>query len=188
MADWSYDDIQGLLAASRATSDAAEAHGTLAGALCAAPGGYRAEDWFGEILPEGSQPGSSAEATLRAIFTSTDEALHSRAMEFEMLLPDDDEPLDQRAAALGSWCQGFLYGLGSSHIRDVRELPGDAGEVVRDLIEITRVSVDVTDGLESNETAYAELVEFVRVGVQLVYENLAPLRAATPRPPDEVLH
>ena len=33
---------------------------------------------------------------------------------------------------------------------------------------------------DSNESAYAELVEFVRVGVQLLFEELAPARRAPP--------
>jgi uncharacterized protein YgfB (UPF0149 family) len=106
-----------------------------------------------------------------------------------MLLPDDECAIDQRAAALGAWCQGFLYGLGSSRLGDTAKLPGEAGEIVRDLMEITRVGVDGRDSQESNESAYAELVEFVRVGVQLLFEDLAPLREP-PRAaePPQVLH
>ena len=70
---------------------------------------------------------------------------------------------------------------------DARTLPGEAGEIVRDLSEITRVGVDAEDSLESNEGAYAELVEFVRVGVQLLFEELEPLRAQPPRC-DDALH
>ena len=40
---------------------------------------------------------------------------------------------------------------------------------------------------ESDETAYAELVEFVRVGVQLLYEELAAVRHA-PLPAAAPLH
>jgi len=36
--------------------------------------------------------------------------------------------------------------------------------------------VDASQGEESNEAAYAELVEFVRVGVQLLFEELGALR------------
>jgi uncharacterized protein YgfB (UPF0149 family) len=36
--------------------------------------------------------------------------------------------------------------------------------------------VDAAQGEESNEAAYAELVEFTRVGVQLLFEELAALR------------
>ena len=40
---------------------------------------------------------------------------------------------------------------------------------------------------EANENAYAELVEFVRVGVQLLFEELADARAPA-APADAPLH
>ena len=103
------------------------------------------------------------------------------------LLPSDAQSLESRTAALAQWCQGFLYGLGSGSIPDVGGLPGDVGEIVRDLTEITRAGVDDGDGEESNEGAYAELVEFVRVGVQLLFEELAPVRHS-PLPDAAPLH
>ncbi len=48
---------------------------------------------------------------------------------------------------------------------------------MKDFDEITRVGVDGGDSEEHNESAYVELVEFVRVGVQLVFDELAVLRA-----------
>jgi hypothetical protein len=41
---------------------------------------------------------------------------------------------------------------------------------------------------EQNESAYAELVEFVRVGVQIVFEELESLRAPQPEQPEPPLH
>ena len=95
---------------------------------------------------------------------------------FEPLLPADDQPIGARTAALAQWCQGFLYGLGAGGITDASGLPADTGEIVRDFTEISRAGVDETQDEESNEAAYAELVEFVRVGVQLLFEELAELR------------
>jgi uncharacterized protein len=171
----SYAEIQRVLADERSMTDAAEAHGTLAGALCTASA-YRFEDWLQEILPEGRAHALSTSA-LRALYFVTSETLAGADMTFEPLLPDDDQPLDERTAALSQWCVGFLYGLGSGSIPDVAKLPGEAGEVVQDFDEITRVGVDSGDSEEQNESAYAELVEFVRVGVQLVFEELGALRA-----------
>ena len=169
-----YDYIQQLLLQERSLADAAEAHGTLAGCLCAVQG-YRLEDWLREILPEGrATPGTTA--ALEELFTATTAALLQPDMEFELLLPADEQPIEVRTAALAQWCQGFLYGLGAGAVPDVSELPGEVGEVVRDFIEISRAGVDSTQDEESNEAAYAELVEFVRVGVQLLYEELGVLR------------
>jgi uncharacterized protein YgfB (UPF0149 family) len=48
---------------------------------------------------------------------------------------------------------------------------------VRDFIEISHAGVEEEASDEANEAAYAELVEFVRVGVQLLFEELGVARA-----------
>jgi uncharacterized protein YgfB (UPF0149 family) len=88
-----------------------------------------------------------------------------------------NQPLNGRANALALWCTGFLYGLGTGHISDLEALNGDVGEIVRDFTEISRASGDDADADESNEQAYAELVEFIRVAAQVVFEELLPLRS-----------
>ena len=179
-----YAEIQQALDEAHSLADAAEAHGTLTGGLCAAVA-YRFEDWLLEILPEGAAAPAGTQA-LQQLFTATGAALSEPQMEFAPLLPEDGAPIDVRAEALGAWTRGFLYGLGSGTLADARALCGDAGEVVRDLTEITHAGVDEAESAESNEGAYAELVEFVRAGVQLLFDELAPLRRKPPAP--EPLH
>ncbi len=180
-----YADIEQLLSRERSLTEAAEAHGTLVGCLCALAD-FSFQDWLREILPEGRADAAAAD-TLYGLYTATAAALEQTDMEFEPLLPSDAQPLALRTTALAQWCQGFLYGLGSGSITDASGLPGDVGEIVRDLTEITRAGVDDEQGEDSNEGAYAELVEFVRVGVQLLFEELAPLRHA-PLPDPAPLH
>jgi uncharacterized protein YgfB (UPF0149 family) len=169
----SFNDLQRVLIQTHALTDAAEAHGTLVGSLCSTP--CSLVDWLADILPEGKADPASA-ASLREIFDATAGGLREGMLQFRPLLPDDEEPLDERTAALGEWCQGFLYGLGAGVRPDPDTLQGEAAEILRDLTEITHVGVDPQDGSETNEQAFAELVEFVRVGVQLLYEQLQPLR------------
>jgi uncharacterized protein YgfB (UPF0149 family) len=176
-----YARIQHLLSESAAVTDPAEAHGTLAGALCAA-GGYRLEDWLAEIAPAGG-----GSVLLRDVYAETREALTGTQMQFELLLPDDEQPIELRTEALTLWCNGFVYGLGSSGAADPQRLPGDVGEIVRDLAQIMRAGVDDKEGIEANEAALAELVEFVRVGVQVIFEELGALRQPPP-PPGVPLH
>ena len=177
-----FDQIQRLLIDAHAHAEAAEAHGTLAGALCAAPG-YRLEDWLAEILPEGAAS-AAVEAGLAGLFDETRDALLEAQLELQLLIPDDEQPLAARTEALALWCNGFLYGLGTNGSGDPAALPGDAGEVVRDFTEISRAGVDDADGPEANEEALVHLVEFVRMGVQLVCEELGVLRPpAAPPPP-----
>ena len=82
-----YAEIQRVLTDQRSLADAAEAHGTLAGCLCAAVG-YRFEDWLQEILPEGRADGLST-AALRALYVDTAGSLEGSEMEFELLLPEE---------------------------------------------------------------------------------------------------
>jgi uncharacterized protein YgfB (UPF0149 family) len=174
-----YEQIQQVLMQAHSLTDAAEAHGTLAGCLCSTVA-YRFEDWMLEILPDGAA-NSGATGVLLELFRSTSADLGEAQMQFAPLLPDDEEPIEARASALGAWCQGFLYGLGTSSLGDAAQLQGDVGEVVRDLTQITQVAADSAESLESNEGAYAELVEFVRAGVQLLFDELEPLRQESSR-------
>ncbi len=169
----------------RAVTEPAEAHGSLAGALCATDA-YGVDDWLAEILPEGMVPDEAAVASLRELYEATRAALMGAQMQFDLLMPDDDEPVQMRAEALTLWCNGFVYGLGSGGAPDPERLPGDAGEIVRDLAQITHAGVDEREGIEANEAALAELVEFVRVGVQLVFEELGAMRQPPPPRPSRL--
>ena len=171
-----FKDFEDVLAAAGSLADAAEAHGSLCGALCAmAP--YRMQDWVNEILPDGTALPDESAAVIERVFMATSTSFGEQGMEFEPLLPDDESPLNGRANALALWCTGFLYGLGTGSISDLDALSGDVGEIVREFTEISRATGDDADADESNEQAYAELVEFIRVAAQVVFEELLPLRS-----------
>jgi uncharacterized protein YgfB (UPF0149 family) len=138
-----FNELQRALTQSHALTDAAEAHGTLVGSLCAT--GCSLDEWLAEILPEG-RAGNDAAASLQAVFNATTGSLGDTDMSFQPLLPPDEDPIADRTSALGEWCQGFLYGLGVGvAVPDVSELQGDAAEVLRDMTEITHVDVDPED-------------------------------------------
>ena len=175
MADIRFKDFEDVLAAAGSLADAAEAHGSLCGALCSMSP-YKMQDWVNEILPDGASLSDESAAMIERVFTATAASFGEQGMEFEPLLPDDEQPLNGRANALALWCTGFLYGLGTGQISDLEALNGDVGEIVRDFTEISRATGDDADADESNEQAYAELVEFIRVAAQVVFEELLPLR------------
>jgi uncharacterized protein len=176
MSDIRFKDFEDVLATAGSLADAAEAHGSLCGALCSMSP-YKMQDWLNEILPDGSGLSEESSAMLERVFTATATSFGEQGMEFEPLLPDDESPLSGRANALALWCTGFLYGLGTGRSSDLEGLNGDVGEIVRDFTEISRATGDDADSDESNEQAYAELVEFIRVAAQVVFEELLPLRS-----------
>jgi len=182
-----FKDFEDVLAAAGSLADAAEAHGSLCGALCSvAP--YRVQDWMNEILPDGISLSEESAAMLERVFAVTAAAFGEQSMSFEPLLPDDEQPLTGRAHALALWCSGFLYGLGTGQLSDLQSLKGEVGEIVRDFGEISRATGDDAESDEANEQAYAELVEFIRVGAQVVFEELLPLREQVYPEPPQRLH
>jgi uncharacterized protein YgfB (UPF0149 family) len=149
---------------------------------------YSLQDWINEILPDGAALSEESAAMLERVFTATASSFGEQGMRFEPLLPDDEEPLNGRANALALWCTGFLYGLGTGQIADLEALNGDVGEIVRDFTEISRATGDDAEADDSNEQAYAELVEFIRVAAQVVFEELLPLRRQVYQTTQQRLH
>jgi uncharacterized protein len=163
---------------------AAEAHGCLVGALCTTQH-YPMERWLEEIIPdEDRRVDDDSQQALRLLYSDTLNALRGEEMDFEALLPGDDVPLTVRAGGLSQWCQGFLYGFGSTGATNEKgpkqdDLPANVNEILSDLTHIGRASVEIEgDGEnDSEEEAYAEVVEYVRVGVQLIHDELVPAQA-----------
>jgi len=168
-----------------ASADAAEAHGSYCGLLCGLGNGAEAA-WLADTLVESAAdvPANAAVARqtgelLAALAASTRAALAGADMDFQPLLPDDAEPLAERVDSLAQWCQGFNHGLFvAGRIGDAEaELgSGNTAEIVRDFGEMAQVSVGDEEADAEGEAAYAELVEYVRVSVQLVYEELSAVR------------
>ncbi len=179
MSSTSFSELDRSLRRAGAHIDAPECHGALCGALCAP--GSDTDVWIAHTL-DGLDANDTVVREVRRELETMAATLHRRLREgdlsFEPLLPDDEAPLADRAAALGEWCEGFLFGAGSARIEQFDRLPDTAQEVFRDLVEIARVGVPV-DGDESDEAAYYELVEYLRAGTQLVFDELNPAPEAT---------
>jgi hypothetical protein len=174
-----FDELEDALAASQAPVAASEAHGSLCGALAAVPA-FDVHAWVADLVP----PDAGAPAALRSrnlLETLADEtrsALEGQEFEFEPLLPDDEAPIERRVAALAEWSAGFLYGLGTGGLAaDSTTAPAAVAEIMRDFGEISRATVDSDESAESSEASYAEIVEYLRAGAQLAYEELAGHRA-----------
>jgi uncharacterized protein len=155
----------------------AEAHGCLCGALCVSAA-YSIEEWLDEMLGD-SEPlpqGEDLQPEFVEIFQHTSAVLSGDQMEFQPLLPEDSASLVERTEALAQWCQGFLYGFGTSGRVRGRTLPEEVDEVLADFAQIARAAEAEETG-EDQEAAYVEVVEFLRAATQLVYDQLAPLRS-----------
>lgn len=157
-----------------------EYHGILCGMLC-----YR-DDAPQDLGLAMDGQDAAADDCLRALRESSLQQLQAASEEFLLMLPDDDVSLDQRVDALAQWCDGFLHGMASSEYLDMRELSEDAQELVRDFTELSRAAVEPEAASEQAERDYAELVEYVRVGAQLLFLEMRQQQAGSVRPEDRL--
>jgi uncharacterized protein YgfB (UPF0149 family) len=176
-----YRELQALLERMDTAVGAAEAHGWLCGALCVRAD-YGAPEWLGELAADagGAARGDEYVPALGSLREDTLEALSSPEFTFMPLLPEDHAPLSERVPALAAWCGGFLYGIGTGAVGNAVTKMGDVGELLEDLADITRAEVGPGGDQERDEGDFAELVEFVRAGAQLAFEETAALRATAP--------
>jgi uncharacterized protein YgfB (UPF0149 family) len=175
-----YDELAALLTTLGYADEASGYHGAVCGTLCR----LKPEDVdpVGLLDDEEIQPDPERRTELRRICEQSALDLADMQAGFMPLLPDEAVALGERARALGAWCEGFLYGLAGRIKLDLRQCSDEVREIVKDFTQFTRASLDAGDDLEVEEGAYAELVEYIRVGAQLVYMELhpRPLAAAAP--------
>lgn len=165
-----YQVINAVLERMDADFGAAEAHGTAAGMLCI---NARAEsaDWLNELFQDAAPLPDEDRTLLLRLFEQTRDLLGSDEFDFDLFLPDDEALLGERLEALSSWCQGFLFGVGSSYSEPV--WPGDVGEILKDILEFTKLDAEAEGGGEEDERAFMEITEYLRSAVLLLRDELA---------------
>jgi len=175
----SYDQLEQKLHVMGAESGAAEAHGLLCGTICAGGKAVPAV-WLEYLLGENTLSATAQDSSdmLTALQSDIVRQFHDDALGFVLLLPADTAPLAQRTDELGHWCAGFLYGLALGGIREGAGLPDTVSEVMQDFYEIShaRFAYETTD--DADEEAYMEIVEYVRMSVLLLHEELQPMPAS----------
>ena len=172
-----YEELAAAMARLGFTQDAAEYHGALCGALCAREN----KDVDPRLVLEsgGDQSDEVALSQLIRLRGETAKAFVGEDLPFAPLLPDDEEELPPRVRALSAWCEGFLFGLSSGKPLNLKSCSPEMKEIIRDFTEFTHAGVTEEEDAELEETAYAELVEYIRVGAQLIYMELHERDSAT---------
>ena len=159
--------------------------GMLIGLLC---GDNDIEEavWVKKLIEE-AEIKSFKESFLKAldmVFQETNKGLNGSGFELVFCIPDDSESLIFRAAMLGQLCEGVLYGLGLIGALNEAEnkLPDQVREIVEDLGQIARIDIsglnESGEISDADESDFMELVEFVKVGVLTINEELNPTTAA----------
>ena len=169
--------------------DASELHGQLCGLLCTVSE-VDMTTWLSPCFPEAGEmerwPVNTVDL-LHDVLSVTENQIKSPDFEFILLLPDDEASIDSKVESLGLWCQGFLLGISHGGVTDIKTLPGDVPELVEDMVNIGRIGSYELTSENEDEASYEELMEYVRVGVQLFREEMVSL-AEEAQANEETLH
>jgi uncharacterized protein YgfB (UPF0149 family) len=174
-----YTAFAALLASSGHPVSPAELHGLLLGRSCAGAG-FDIDSWLvdaAELL--GAAPQDNVRQALIGLQEMVKGELSGDEVTVVLLLPSDEAPLRERAAAIGQWCQGFLGGFGLT-ARD-SALSAEAMEVLQDLSAIAQVQ-NALEESEDGENDYMEVMEYLRVAPLLLFSECSKPVAAVAKP------
>jgi uncharacterized protein len=164
-------ELSELLSRVQAIANASECHGFLCGQVCIS--GVPDDELWQEFLDVQSTDDElvyECYISINSLIMDITTYMQSTDLDFQLLLPDLDNPLEDRVDALADWCNGFLNGFGlGSNLRE-EAFSEDCHEILKDYSNICRAGLDdETD--EEDERALAELVEYVRMSTIMIFDE-----------------
>jgi hypothetical protein len=145
----------------------AEFHGALTGLVCAGHSDESIDQWRDLLVPQ-----SETQPLLDAIcdlMTLTQRSLESPDFSFLPIFCSATS-LPERTYALGDWCRGFTLGITWDDTTILKSWGEDITEALSDIAHIA-LAEPGTGSPETEERALIELEEYLRVSIQLIYEE-----------------
>jgi len=167
-----YRELNDLLRLSQSDACAADCHGFLCGQICVSESPEQGvwEEYL-DLQPQDETLIEELREEIAALLSETRKLFISPYLDFQLLLPDENKPVAERAAALGEWCHGFLNGFGLGKNIDPVFREDESKELIENFTRICRIGVaEITD--EEDEKALFELVEYVRMGAIYLFDQL----------------
>ena len=154
-----------------------EVHGGICSQICFD------NDYFEEFVPlDQSDDGASVSVQIgayrKALLKIIDEnakTLKDGDLDFELIIPDENYTIQERAEALSIWCQGFIDGvsflLSEQGLKIDQSENKESFEIIEDFTQISTLDSHSINEEVDEELALMELIEFVRLSVQMIYDE-----------------
>lgn len=167
-----YDSFIESIAVLTLDISGSELHGIMCGFLCAGADN-QGETYLRTLLNNKKDDASrSAFLAMFAVFSVSQQQISNFDFEFEMLLPDENESLIDRARAFSEWCEGFTQGLSMAGVGADQFYEEEAQEALQHLIEFAELDTDTLDVDEEDEKALMEVSEYARMAVIRLHGDL----------------
>lgn len=166
-----YDEASALLSSQDVMASPAELHGVLCGLLCG--GAPIAKSlWlqeFNDLVNDGAPLPEGVTSWLHELFAETLAGL-SEQKSLVLLLPDDDEGLDERLLAMAEWAQAFLAGFAVMQ-RDLNKVSEELQEMLGDISQITQLDQELEENASETEADYVVIYEHLKLGTMMAFEE-----------------
>ncbi len=170
-----YQTINKIFQKNETDLTSSEAHGLATGMLCI-ESKVDSAYWLAELFPEDITLLDEDKTTLVSLFEQTRSLLNGEddSYRYDLFLPGDDEPLTIQLRAICAWCEGFLFGIG--HSKSESTWPGETDEIIKDIVEFTKLDSEVDEDLDEEEmneyeSAMIEIQEYLRVAVMMIRDQ-----------------
>lgn len=149
-----------------------ELHGVMCGYLCAGAVN-EGEAYLRALMTKRNDTGiRNAALALFELYAASQQQLLGVNFEFQLLLPDEEDPLTERAQAFSEWCEGFIQGITVAGVSfdDLEE--EDAQEALEHLTEFAQLDYQTLQVDEEDEHALMEVSEYARMAVLHIFLDL----------------
>lgn len=166
-----FEQLEDLFFALKVQASPSGFHGFICGRLsCGVMGLQELIEVSSNWLAMSEEQSDEAERSLQEFYESSLTNLEDLDFLFQPVLPNDDLPLPDRLVAVGEWCSSYISGLGDGMGGEF-EVSEEAKEALEDIAAIAQISSDY-EVEEDSERDYVELVEYIRIAVQLIFTDL----------------
>lgn len=146
-------------------------HGILCGYLCIGAV-YQAEQYLQMASQKKDTASRTALSALFELFSVSQAQLADPEFGFQLFVPDDETPLEDRAKAFSEWCQGFTQSLEQSGLRAEYFDEEDSQEALKHLKEFSELNYEEITMDEHDEKAFMELYEYARIAVMRMHQDI----------------
>ena len=116
--------------------------------------------------------GRSAMLVLFGVYAVSQQQIDGLGFEFQLLLPDDQEPLLHRAQAFSEWCEGFVQGIRMAGV-DYNQLEDDdVQDAIQHMSDFADLDYQSLQFDEEDERSLTEISEYARMTVLHIHSDL----------------
>jgi len=119
-----------------------------------------------------AEPTREAALVLFGVYAVSQQQMVSINFEFELLLPDDEEPLAERAQAFSEWCSGFSQGVSAAGLDPDQLQDEESQEALQHLDEFAQLDYSGLQIDEEDERALVEVSEYARMAVLRIHADI----------------